>query len=175
MKVGTKIKVTDTEYPQIVPNGSIMTVTEDYGSGHVKATICGGDGFAFFMHSYTYEEYAPQPPASQDDTPKLWRDMAPEEKGALLLAHHEGKEIEIMSEKWVTSNKPIFHDVYAYRIKPEVKVEVVVLYGHRGKDKRRRKGSWGFQINSSKENTHRITFNTIDGKPDPASIKMTAL
>jgi hypothetical protein len=26
--------------------------------------------------------------------PKLWRDMTPEEKGALLLAAHEGKVIE---------------------------------------------------------------------------------
>ena len=167
MKVGTKIKVTDTEYPQIVPNGSIMTVTEDYGSGHVKATICGGDGFAFFMHSYTYEEYAPQPPASQDDTPKLWRDMAPEEKGALLLAHHEGKEIEIMSEKWVTSNKPIFHDVYAYRIKPKPKVEVVKIFGSGN--------YWAKDTSPRQTDTHRITFNTIDGKPDPASIKMEEL
>jgi len=27
-------------------------------------------------------------------TPKLWRDMTPEEKGALMLAAHEGKVIE---------------------------------------------------------------------------------
>jgi hypothetical protein len=31
--------------------------------------------------------------ARASDTPKLWRDMTPEEKGALLLAHHEGKVI----------------------------------------------------------------------------------
>ena len=30
------------------------------------------------------------------DTPKIWHDMTDAEKGALLLAHHEGKVIEIL-------------------------------------------------------------------------------
>lgn len=57
------------------------------------------------------------------ETPKLWRDMTPEEKGALLLAHHEGNVIE-----WVSGGKvrrsdegytPCWDDPYAYRIKPD--------------------------------------------------------
>ena len=104
-------------------------------------------------------------------SPTLWRDMTLEEKGALLLAHHEGKEIEYYSYGigWVTE-RPNFFGWCAYRIKPEPKVEVVVLLG--GKDY-----LWAFEDHTEggMHNTHRITFNTIDGKPDPASIKMTAL
>ena len=57
------------------------------------------------------------------ETPKLWRDMTPEEKGALLLAHHEGKNIQ-----WETFGKirnsqkgftPCWQAYIAYRIKPE--------------------------------------------------------
>jgi len=41
-----------------------------------------------------------------DDTPKLWRDMTDAEKGALLLAEHEGKEIPGL-------------DAFAYRVRPK--------------------------------------------------------
>ena len=112
------------------------------------------------------------------DTPKLWRDMTPEEKGALLLAHHEGKVIEYYDHGvgWVTE-RPIWDDYCAYRIKPEPKRETVevklcitscgksfhmephFLRGHYGDD--------DFYFT--------LTFDTIDGKPDPASIKIEKL
>ena len=60
-----------------------------------------------------------------DDTPTLWRDMTQEEKGALLLAHHEGKVIEFWAnsiDKWV-DHHPTWSDRLSYRIKPEPKVE----------------------------------------------------
>ena len=107
--------------------------------------------------------------------PTLWRDMTPEEKGALLLAHHEGKAIEawMYEDKWLAL-EPEWDEHNSYRIKPssdsyavlEPKVEVVVLENDRN-------GGWSFYEDSGTyKNTHRITFNTIDGKPDPASIKM---
>lgn len=51
--------------------------------------------------------------------PKLWREMTPEEKGALLLAAHEGKVIEYQDKrgKWLTKNPQWWSD-FAYRIKP---------------------------------------------------------
>ncbi len=61
------------------------------------------------------------------DTPKLWRDMTPEEKGALLLAHHEGRGIEIATrdhKAWYDAN-PTWQENFAYRVKPEPKVETV--------------------------------------------------
>jgi hypothetical protein len=61
------------------------------------------------------------------DTPKLWRDMTPEEKGALLLAQHEGKAIECLdpsneSDVWDALEPSWFEDL-AYRVKPEPKNE----------------------------------------------------
>lgn len=60
---------------------------------------------------------------------KLWKDMTPEEKGALLLAYHEGKVIEhtLWSEKgWFEVKKGAdtalgWHDELSYRVKPEPK------------------------------------------------------
>lgn len=55
-----------------------------------------------------------------DDTPALWRDMTPEQKGALLLAHHEGRVIQsyIGQGDWVKA-LPGWNDNVAYRVKPE--------------------------------------------------------
>lgn len=60
---------------------------------------------------------------------KLWKDMTPEEKGALLLAYHEGKVIEHTiwsSKEWFEAKKGVhsplsWHDDLAYRVKPEPK------------------------------------------------------
>ena len=102
------------------------------------------------------------------DKPKLWRDMTPEEKGALLLAAHDGKVIEwynpatFIALYWEEHEYEFgFRDHIAYRIKPQPKVETVTLTWH-GKD------IMGNQITDD----HRIIFQTIDGKPDCASIKM---
>jgi hypothetical protein len=111
------------------------------------------------------------------DTPKLWGDMTPEEKGALLLAEHEGMEIEAWGlaypDMWCETVVLWFDDC-AYRIKREPKRETVnaklcvepngtayhmephFLRGHYGND--------DFYFS--------LTFDTIDGKLDPASIKI---
>jgi hypothetical protein len=62
------------------------------------------------------------------NTPKLWKDMTAPEKGALLLAHHEGKEIEcnIDNGVWFYSD-PQWNAAHAYRIKPNAqKVETFI-------------------------------------------------
>ena len=54
-------------------------------------------------------------------TPKLWRDMTPEEKGALLLTYHEGKVIEWHHKEkdgWAPLRRPSWLPGVAYRIKP---------------------------------------------------------
>ena len=109
-----------------------------------------------------------------DDTPKLWRDMTDEEKGALLLAHHEGKVIEAIDpndlydfwEEWRG-----FSDDLAYRVKPEpVWRATVEMYGGD------RYGlGYEFNRNITTKCTHRITFETVDGKPDCSTIKMEEL
>ena len=106
--------------------------------------------------------------AEWPEYPKLWRDMTPEEKGALLLAHHEGKVIEMTSYIPGTSQlawnecpsnwRPT--DTGIYRIRPEPVRETVVRY---------------YQAGDSVFDTHLITFETVDGEPDCASIKMEKL
>jgi len=66
-----------------------------------------------------------------EDTPKRWCDMAPEERGALLLADHEGKVIECLSAKdtggWIHTPHPVWQENLSYRVKPESKIQVVTL------------------------------------------------
>lgn len=99
--------------------------------------------------------------------PKMWKDMTPEEKGALLLAAHEGKAIEVYcwdhDGAW-WNNKPtlVWSPDRAYRIKPEPVRETVTLYGAGKK--------WRHVPVAGQK--HLITFDTIDGKPDVNSVKM---
>lgn len=102
-----------------------------------------------------------------EDTPTKWGDMTPEQKGALLLAHHEGKVIEWYYDlacEFSLTNSPVWGDSLAYRIKPEPKIKEVVLHGAGNE--------WGQACKASSEDTHRITFNTVDGVPDCSSVKM---
>ena len=95
------------------------------------------------------------------DKPKLWRDMTPEEKSELLLAHHEGKDIEIRlgtleRGEWRVTCHPWWQSGNAYRIKPEPKVETVTTHG-----------TWCNKGKMPKtQYVYEITFNLIDGKPD---------
>jgi hypothetical protein len=94
------------------------------------------------------------------DTPKLWRDMTPEEKGALLLAHHEGKVIECHDDtKWYTAKYPLWDTDAAYRVRPEPKwkLEYVSI------------------VNADGIVIGRGTVITENGKPDCNSIKMEEL
>ncbi len=98
-----------------------------------------------------------------DDKPKRWRDMTDEERGALLLAEHEGKVIEVWQEDLMCFDEPFnsglpFRSWHAYRIRPEPKRETVTITN--------------FHENAR---GHSITFDTIDGKPDCDSVKMEEL
>ena len=118
------------------------------------------------------QQFAPP----KDDTPKLWRDMTDAEKGALLLAHHEGNVIEWLvpnidhtgseiSKSWAECQSVGYHPHFAYRIKPEPTRETVTLYGAPSKHVQ-------WCLDQCGLDTHKITFDLIDGTPDPASIKM---
>jgi hypothetical protein len=96
------------------------------------------------------------------DTPKLWRDMTDAEKGALLLAHHEGKVIDVFSDgEWTAPINMIWYDWNAYRVRPEPVREVRNLYIY------------------AKDTDYALTkvgtIETEDGKPDCATIKMEEL
>jgi hypothetical protein len=107
--------------------------------------------------------------------------MTPEEKGVLLLAHHEGKVIQFKNvsceaHDWQSVKEPVWADAYAYRIKPEPKIETVKLHGRKYITQVYPSGVWDFDRNDYRlGDTHVITFNLIDSKPDPASIKIEEL
>lgn len=112
--------------------------------------------------------------------PKLWKDMTADEKGALLLAAHEGNVIEwSYGLPWITADSTETSLVawdntcaYRVRIKPEPKVETVTQHW-----KTNKKGEFVpmNQYDVPHDPTHRITFTTSDGKPDCASVKMEEL
>jgi len=82
-------------------------------------------GKEYKMETGTLKELNVKPRASvspdhawEADTPKLWRDMTDSEKGALLLAHHEGKVIERhCRDGWRAVLHTFWHDDVAYRVK----------------------------------------------------------
>lgn len=98
--------------------------------------------------------------------PKTWGEMTDDEKGALLLAKHEGKVIEYLRNlNWIETDI-VFSEWYAYRIKPEPKRETVsvsVCGSEIGFDQ------LGQRVSNP---THRITFDLIDGEPDCSSVRM---
>jgi hypothetical protein len=103
------------------------------------------------------------------ETPKRWRDMTPEEKGALLLAHHEGKVIEYLHEcsgGWRdrTGVSKEWHDKTSYRIRPEpVRETVTIEFDEDGNIDT--KGVCDLR-------NVRITVDLIDRNPVPASVKL---
>ena len=62
---------------------------------------------------------------------KPWKDMSPEEKGALLLASHEGKTLQYWkrgSGGWEDCRSVAIHEHETYRVKPKPVVEEVVMF-----------------------------------------------
>lgn len=112
------------------------------------------------------------------DQPKTWGEMTDAEKGALLLAAHEGRDVEVYCLTWGEmkwrghEDARTFHAHMAYRIKPEPVRETVPLYGRPSNNA----GSRDFFDEPDRRgDTHVITFDLIDGEPDCASIRMVKL
>jgi hypothetical protein len=103
-------------------------------------------------------------------TPKTWGEMTDEEQGALLLKHHRGEVIESSSNGtgWALDDNVGYSNTLYYRVRPpEPKRETVEL----------RAGGLlkAWEAWSDDDDTHRITFDVIDGTPDCASIRMEEL
>jgi hypothetical protein len=103
--------------------------------------------------------------------------MTPEEKGALLLARHEGKDIEEFGwwgpDHWRVA-RPKWVDNIAYRVKPEPNREKVTARicltaeggsMHMYADHHPRYYGEGYLYAT-------LTFDVIDGNPDPSSLKI---
>lgn len=102
------------------------------------------------------------------DQPKKWFEMTDAEKGALLLAHHEGRTIEFLCfEEWSNTNRPKWQSCSAYRIKPDPVVETHIIPI----------AANGYVYDPTRHTgdpIYEITYRKIDGKPDFSSIKMEA-
>lgn len=113
------------------------------------------------VHDYTLISLADAQPAAQPAAPKTWGEMTDAEKGALLLAAHEGKVIEFRNDEDTPEWKkaaPKWASWCYYRVKPEPVRETVGLY-----------------ISDPCSNGSYIQIGTIDtedGKPDCNSVKM---
>lgn len=112
--------------------------------------------------------------------PKKWDEMTPKEKGALLLAHHEGKEIQFINgfdvKEWKKA-EPKWASHCAYRVKPEPKRETLHLYAREERlcalaDDVAFRREWVFSKARSQSDTYCITFEISDGVPDCTSIQM---
>lgn len=129
-----------------IEGDQVLGVKDEYGPYHKGVPLSGS-------YIWRIVSRAPDPA-----TPKLWLDMTREEKGALLLAHHEGKVIEYCDDgPWFACRgEPKWLDRNAYRVRPEPTRETVGLYI--GKDRER------FPLPIG-------TIDLLDGKPDLSSIK----
>jgi hypothetical protein len=110
-----------------------------------------------------------------DPSDLTWGDMTHEQQGALLLAHHKGKTIEVKSHasgRWADLGRPMWKQNTSYRIKPK-HVPVVVhhnLYS----------GAYASQLgvltkHQYTDSTYVLTYDTEDGVPVCSSVKLSQL
>jgi len=109
--------------------------------------------------------------AIDGETPVLWRDMTPEQKGLLLLAHHNGEPIET----WHPDD-PIWEKVepesfcgQAYRARPAPKVTEHVLWWLAGLVARKDRCRYDTHKITIRHTGDTLPFGTYTG-PDGATI-----
>ena len=108
-----------------------------------------------------------------DPSDLTWGDMTPEQQGALLLAHHQGKPIQVKSHasgRWVPVQRPMWTQETPYRIKlgPVVvhhKMHSVLYEGN----------ITGFAEGKNTGSKHVLTYTSEDGVPVCSSVKLSKL
>jgi hypothetical protein len=108
-----------------------------------------------------------------DPSNLTWGDMTPEQQGALLLAHYQGKTIELISHasgRWVYSEYPQWTQDTSYRIKPEP-----VVVHHEMHSVLYKRTIIGFAEGKNTESEHVLTYDTQDGVPVCSSVKLSKL
>jgi hypothetical protein len=131
------------------------------------AELESGDGYNGLFHlnrgEFTIVSRASE---EQPTPPKQWQHLTPEEKGALLLAHHEGQTIELWNgASWVPFDEYTrisWYEKGTYRALPKPVVEAVTLYGN---------NSLFFSPIQNKNDPYKIIFDIVDGKPDWDSLE----
>ena len=95
---------------------------------------------------------------AKTDAPTIFGDMTDAEKGALMLAKHNGESIEmrLYDDMWEDKCDPSWNVFAAYRVKPKPVVKTVVLSGNY---------EVGFTDAVRLKHTHKLKFDMIDGEP----------
>ena len=177
-KVGDRVMGTKDALSHRV--GKFGRVTRPQGKSSVFVLWDGADQ-DHFVHKNEIVRIEEEPMYNTAQEPKVWLDMTPEEKGELLLAKHEGKAIEVFGiaypDMWHVmwhEEYPVWYDDAAYRIKPEPKREMVeakLCIDARGTSLHMRP-DYRDNYYGDENFYFTLTFDTIDGKPDPSSIKI---
>jgi len=137
------------------------------GYANEELTIKGG----YNGRSATWELVSRAGSTDADDGYLSWGDMTPEAQGALLLAEHNGATIQLFSrsrDKWVDMDHKLgWYDCAKYRVKPADPVVVThEIFG-------RHELFWAFM--ECEQDTHKMTYDTIDGVVDCTSVKMVEI
>lgn len=169
-KVGDRVvTVGRTWLHNYVGKTGVVDSLGGYGVG-IYVTFDSGIGTKYVL-PHEVELIEEKPTVDIHNTEKKpWGEMTPEEKGAILLADHEGKTLDFYSGRlceWVTIGmEPGHYPSVAYRVKPEPVIETFVIYGST-------RNAYGYTRQSS--DTHKITYQTVDGEVDCNSVKMEKL
>jgi len=165
--VGDTVRCVFTERGRFYKVGEVFELQEYEG---LTCLVRDGVAGAFDGRFASWELVSRAGSTHADDGYLNWSDMTPEAQGALLLAYHNGPTIKQSGDefKWVDFNrKPMWLNAIKYRVKPADPVVVThELFG-------RHELFWAFM--ECEQDTHKFTYNTIDGVVDCSSVKMVEI
>lgn len=104
------------------------------------------------------------------EQPKKWKDLTDAEKGALLLAHHKGKPIEVneLDGTWRVTKAPAWQRTCCYRVKPSPVIE-----------EKEEKFGWnpesGLFLWLTGGPQFKLKYRLVDGKLDEDSVKVVPM
>jgi len=162
---GVTVRCVSTDRPDFYKVGEVFELQEYKGLPRLVSVSAIG---SFDCSQASWELVSRAGSTDADDGYLIWSDMTPESQGALLLAFHNGATIQVFSrssDKWLN----VIHELVwsrhtKYRVKPADPVVVThEVFG-------RHESIWVFFTDTF--DTHTITYNTIDGVIDCASVKM---
>lgn len=131
-------------------NGSEFVAFEEPKPDGASGVWAGTEGHGWISGNATVRIIS-----RADDAPTLWSKMTDAEKGGLLLAHHNGEEIEFLTDgAWWYIERPNWKPSYAYRVKPKPRTE------------------WVRIINDNDETIATCTVLMTDGVPDLSTIDL---
>lgn len=161
-KVGDKVRSVNNLYSFCGTVGVVDSVM-DYDFYGVRMPHDNNVYYHFECELNTVED-------TQVEQPKTWAHLTDEEKGALLLAYHNGEIIECWqfgSDFWLATTKPKWDDMSIYRVKPapiiEEREEGLYWRGN-GKDNY-------FTFNDFVAD-FKLTYRLVDGILDEDSVKV---